>query len=284
MKKSILAIILVLIVCAVAAGAAYFVGSVPTEEVVQNNCGFAVTSITPNQKVAFPLTITGIIDNSDQSKCTWQMFEGQAGSAAVYVDKNGWQKVGDSVPTKVDDWMSPKTNFSASFDNISGLADGDKIKIVFTEEDAAGKGNPDTYELPLMYGNASIARQTYKNDEYGFQLEFSDSWKGFSVYTGSWEGRLIDGNTQYTGPLLIFRNPNTTATEVWQNIPIMVFTHEVWNLVVQEKVAVSAAPIGPAKIGENSKYVFATPPRWYGFTDAKGFEEAVNIVKTFRVY
>jgi hypothetical protein len=66
----------------------------------------------------------------------------------------------------------------------------------------------------------------------------------------------------------------------------MVFTHDQWNMVSgpNPTVAVSAAPIGPEKIGENAKYVFATPPRWYGFTDAIGFQEAVNIVKTFKAY
>ncbi|MCX6722630.1 MAG: hypothetical protein NT094_01005 [Candidatus Staskawiczbacteria bacterium] len=61
----------------------------------------------------------------------------------------------------------------------------------------------------------------------------------------------------------------------------MIFTPDVWQLVQEEKIGVSAAPIPPAKIGENEKYIFATPPRWYGFTDDVGFQEAVDIVKTF---
>ena len=45
--------------------------------------------------------------------------------------------------------------------------------------------------------------------------------------------------------------------------------------------SVSAAPYGPIKLGESNKYVFALPPRWVGFTDALGQNEAKEIVKTF---
>ena len=66
----------------------------------------------------------------------------------------------------------------------------------------------------------------------------------------------------------------------------MVFTPDVWQMVSGNNptVAISAAPIGPEEVGQNSKYVFATPPRWYGFTGAVGFQEAVNIVKTFKAF
>lgn len=125
----------------------------------------------------------------------------------------------------------------------------------------------------------------YHNTEYGFMLTLPDSWKGYTVVKDVWKGGRIDESLQqeeYTGPKIILKNPQTTAQQMWQDIPIMVFTHDVWQLVAEEKLAVSAAPIGPTKIGENADYVFATPPRWYGFTDTQGWEEAVEIVKTFR--
>ena len=131
------------------------------------------------------------------------------------------------------------------------------------------------------------AQNTYTNSQYGFQMTFPASWNGFSVATSSWTGNRIDGVetfAAYTGPEIIFKNPQTTSAQQWQDIPIMVFTPSQWALVEQEKLAVSAAPIGPAKVGENTKYIFATPPRWYGFTDATGTEEAVSIVKTFKAF
>jgi hypothetical protein len=42
----------------------------------------------------------------------------------------------------------------------------------------------------------------------------------------------------------------------------MIFTIDQWNLIQQEKISVSAAPIGPSKLGQNSKYIFALPARY----------------------
>jgi len=130
----------------------------------------------------------------------------------------------------------------------------------------------------------------YKNSEYGFEITLPNSWAGYSIdKTKEWDGirtdqPVIEGGPDFTGPEVIIKNPKTTTTVKYQDIPIMVFTPDVWKLVQGDKVAVSAAPIGPFKIGENAKYVFATPPRWYGFTDDQGWQEAVNIVKTFKAF
>ncbi len=131
----------------------------------------------------------------------------------------------------------------------------------------------------------------YKNDEYGFQITFTDLWKGYTVSQTSWQGQDISGGSKkYSGVELIFNNPQGSNTPTassgacWQNIPIMVFTPDVWQLVSDEKIAVSAAPIGPEKIGENAKYVFALPPRWYGFACDLGIKDAQNIVKTFKAF
>lgn len=129
------------------------------------------------------------------------------------------------------------------------------------------------------------AWRMYQNTEYGFEVTFPGSWKDYRVVKDTWNGTRIDETQQqekYTGPLVILKNPQTTTQQAWQDIPIMVFTPDVWQLIVDEKLAVSAAPIGPSKIGQNAKYIFATPPRWYGFTDTQGWEEAVEMVKTFR--
>ena len=127
--------------------------------------------------------------------------------------------------------------------------------------------------------------KTYTNDEYGFGVKLPDSWNGYSVEKQQWTGWAISGNDiKYFGVKIIIKNPNTTQEQVWQDIPILLFSKDQWKLVTDEELAVSAAPIGPEKIGENSKYIFATPPRWYGFTDAKGWQEAVDIVKTFKAF
>ena len=129
--------------------------------------------------------------------------------------------------------------------------------------------------------------KNYRNSEFGFQITFPDSWKGYTALKQQWQGYATgDSKKKYSGVLILIKNPQTTSSQKWQDIPIMVFTPELWGMVSGPNavIAVSAAPIGPEKIGENAKYIFATPPRWYGFTDDMGWQEAVNIVKTFRAF
>jgi hypothetical protein len=145
------------------------------------------------------------------------------------------------------------------------------------------KLNPSGLYIPLP--SRTLGWKTYINNDYGFRLTFTNSWKGYEVNVTNWQGNRVDNfEEKFSGPEIIFKNPQSTPTQSYQDIPIMVINHATWNLIDQELVAVSAAPIGPAKIGENSKYVFATPPRWYGFTDAIGFQEALDIVKTFKAF
>jgi hypothetical protein len=128
---------------------------------------------------------------------------------------------------------------------------------------------------------------TYKNEQYGFKINFPDSWKGYTVTEDTWVGwpidRSIENEEGYQGPKLIFRNPEWTSQKNWQDIPIMIFTPDVWDLIVKGKLIVSSSPILPEKIGENSDLVFATPPRWT-FNGDPGAEEAIEIVKTFRTF
>jgi hypothetical protein len=57
----------------------------------------------------------------------------------------------------------------------------------------------------------------------------------------------------------------------------MVFTHAQWRLVSQQKLAVSAAPIGPRLLARNSRYVLALPPR-FDFAALPGSEEVQDIL------
>ena len=41
----------------------------------------------------------------------------------------------------------------------------------------------------------------------------------------------------------------------------MIFTPGEWKLVAEEKMGVSAAPIGPAELGRNENYASALSPR-----------------------
>ncbi|MFA6135811.1 MAG: hypothetical protein WC705_00370 [Candidatus Paceibacterota bacterium] len=125
----------------------------------------------------------------------------------------------------------------------------------------------------------------YINDEYGFELTLTYIWKGYSIITESWEGRILSNNDEIIyGPKIIIRSPQWTKEQSWQDVPILIFTKAEWELIKAENLAVSAAPIGPSKLGENQKYIFALPPRWVGFTDVLGQGEAVEITKTFKAF
>jgi len=143
---------------------------------------------------------------------------------------------------------------------------------------------PKIEPVSVLTPNETADWKTYRNEEYGFEVILLDSWKGYSILVKSWDGTTLDGNSKiYQGPEIIIRNPKWSAAKTWQDIPIMVFTKEEWNLVESGKLNISAAPIGPDKLGENQKYVFALPPRWVGWDDSLGQDEAQKIAGTIKV-
>lgn len=123
----------------------------------------------------------------------------------------------------------------------------------------------------------------YRNDAYGFKVALPLSWKGYSVSIDKWTGYPIGdqlGEVGYaSGPVVSIHNPKWTAAVPYQDIPIMVFTLDQWNLLQEEKFSVSAAPIGPSELGRNGKYVFGLPPR-YNYAFPLGYEEVDQILQS----
>ncbi len=130
---------------------------------------------------------------------------------------------------------------------------------------------------PVAAGNpgpvAAPVSVVYSNVQYGFCFALPESWKGYSVVPDQWGGTILSSGQTVHGPQILIRNPKWTATNPYQDIPIMVFTPAEWQRVQAVTMAVSAAPIGPSELGHNSKYVFALPPRWIGFIDTIGQDE-----------
>lgn len=118
----------------------------------------------------------------------------------------------------------------------------------------------------------------YKNSKYGFDFSLPLTWESYSIINDSWTGNLVDNSSKkLTGPKIIIRHPLWSLQDPRQDIPIMVFTLDQWQLVEQEKIALGAAPIGPSELGHNSKYVFALPAR-YNFAFPTGYEEVETII------
>lgn len=117
----------------------------------------------------------------------------------------------------------------------------------------------------------------YKNTRYGFRFYLPQTWKGYSVVEEKWEG-TSGAAIAASGPELLIRHPAWTQEKPRQDIPIMVFTLEQWNALHNEEFFVSAAPVGPTKLGSNQTYVFALPAR-YNYAFPEGFEEVEEILE-----
>jgi hypothetical protein len=132
---------------------------------------------------------------------------------------------------------------------------------------------------PQSPGTAPIATPiVYRNTQYGFCFLLPADWKGYTIVTQKWSGTVLNSQKTESGPQLLIRNPQWAENTPWQDIPIMIFTPSQWKFVATDNMAVSAAPIGPAELGQNKSYVFALPPRWIGFYDVKGIDEVQTLM------
>jgi lipoprotein-anchoring transpeptidase ErfK/SrfK len=122
---------------------------------------------------------------------------------------------------------------------------------------------------------------TYNNTEYDFTFPLPVSWRDYLIIKSNWEGTLIDrsGQQKIVGPEIFIRHPLWTSTNPRQDIPIMIFTHEQWILIQQDKLSLGAAPIPPNELWRNNQYVFALPAR-YNFAFLPGYEEVANIIQS----
>jgi hypothetical protein len=123
---------------------------------------------------------------------------------------------------------------------------------------------------------------TYTNNAYGFTFSLPADWQGYTIVTSTWNGNgdqacPATGCPPVTGPEILIRNPQWTKANPWQDIPIMVFTHSEWNAVSSTTLIVSAAPIPPSELGQNTNYVFALPPR-YDYAYPNGWQEVESII------
>lgn len=127
---------------------------------------------------------------------------------------------------------------------------------------------------------------TYSNTAYGFSVKLPGEWEGYVVNHKEWNGQVYKNGQDAArddGLLLSIAAPS--SANIAQDIPVMVFTHAQWNLIMAGNsststtfMSVSAAPIPPSKLGENSKYVFAIPPR-YNYAFPQGYEKTDQIVQ-----
>ena len=138
----------------------------------------------------------------------------------------------------------------------------------------------DSIDIEQDYDNGSIV---YTNEEFGFNFTLPLSWKDYSIVLDKWEGRALgtsaDSKVTEDGEIIIIRHPLWTSEKQYQDIPIMIFNYEQWELINKEELSVGAAPIGPKELGRNSNYIFALPAR-YNFAFPIGYEEIESILES----
>ncbi|WFA07780.1 hypothetical protein [Tissierella sp. Yu-01] len=115
----------------------------------------------------------------------------------------------------------------------------------------------------------------YGNIEYGFRLKLPLSWEEHSVFDEEW----VSNDGSQTGVINNIRHPEWTEENPRQDIPIMIFNHEQWELIEKGELNIGAAPISPKYLGENDEYVFALPAR-YNFSFPTGYEEVEDIMES----
>jgi bla regulator protein blaR1 len=163
---------------------------------------------------------------------------------------------------------------------IAILAVGAIWYYVAAQPSPAGTGQATP---PPASPTPSTSTIQYINNQYGFTFSLPASWTGYSIVTSTWTGYPLSANgtagAAQHGPIISIRNPLWTASDTYQDIPIMVFTKEEWAAVSAGSTTVSAAPIPPSELGENSQYVFALPAR-YNYAFPTGYQEVQDIINS----
>lgn len=123
----------------------------------------------------------------------------------------------------------------------------------------------------------------YRNEAYGFSVALPESWREYSVSVDKWTGYAAGdelGEIPFAdGPVFSIHGPEWRGAGTYQDIPIMVFTLDQWEMLRQEKFHIGAAPIGPSELGRNSRYVFSLPAR-YNYAFPPGYEEIDEIIQS----
>jgi hypothetical protein len=134
--------------------------------------------------------------------------------------------------------------------------------------------------------NSTSTSVTYSNTAYGFSVGLPSEWEGYAIVKKEWNGQVFKNGqdaARDNGPIISINAP--VSANIAQDIPVMVFTHLQWNLIMAGNsststtfMSVGAAPVPPMKLGENSKYVLAIPAR-YNYAFPQGYEKTDQIVQ-----
>jgi hypothetical protein len=140
-----------------------------------------------------------------------------------------------------------------------------------------GKSWQQTFQIfDPFHPTASV----YTNSSFRLSVSLPISWNGYSATIQEWQGFINDETGEHLavqGPGILIRHPLWSQNNPRQDVPILIFTIQQWQDLLQDKFHIGAAPIGPSELGRNAMFVFALPAR-YNYAYLPGWEEVEKIV------
>jgi hypothetical protein len=127
----------------------------------------------------------------------------------------------------------------------------------------------------------------YRNAQYDFTFSLPADWKGCPVLIQQWEAPLYLYATNESsrkivgmehGPIIVLRNPLWKTNDLYQDIPIMVFTRKQWDAERQGIFFPYAGGI-IYEMWHHRQYVFGNYSRYNAYDEVKGWREADDIIK-----
>lgn len=124
----------------------------------------------------------------------------------------------------------------------------------------------------------------YQNAEYDLAFYLPEDWKGYSVLRDEWEGITYrpekDADVVLArGPLIILRSPLWKANDLYQDIPIYIFTRQQWDDDKSGEFSAEGAGGVLEGLWHNDKYVYSMHSRYNVADDVNGQDEVRDIVR-----
>ncbi len=123
----------------------------------------------------------------------------------------------------------------------------------------------------------------YHDSKSGLTFYLPKSWRGYSVLHEEWQGLHYvpakDENiTVARGPVFVLRHPHWTATKMYQDITLVVYTRSQWDGEKQGKFCCTYFAGGTmVELWHNDNYVFAMSTH-EGKAELEGWQEVNQIV------
>ena len=124
----------------------------------------------------------------------------------------------------------------------------------------------------------------YHNAQYGLTFFLPVSWRGYSVsveqledttYSAAEDKQIVVGHT----PMITLRHPQWQTNELYQDIPILVFSRAQWDALHHGELWPSFYAGGVMdEMWHSPKYVFAMSSRYNANDEVNGWKQVTRIV------